>query len=119
MIFDTINYILPTGSFQVKAVDSRVILNRMTRKSIEFEYKLVGHELRGIYKGIVGDLCYLWLGLHITENTLYSRCEADDCERIFVMSRSHEKWCSDQCRARASLHRRKKRKALAEMSTES
>jgi len=61
----------------------------------------------------VADLLYLWLW-HVIKGDLIVRiCEAGDCSRVFTpTARLDQTFCSNRCRQRIVMRRRKKRKEL-------
>ena len=92
----------PTG------VESRQIQRAMRSLKIE----QVQGKTEPIIEGKVSTLLYLWLRILITGQLSVRRCEGKNCSRIFTPSRKDMVFCSEQCRLRTTMDRRKKREEL-------
>jgi len=68
-------------------------------------------KIEPMIQGKVKELFWLWLSYLYLGNVVLKECVAEDCPRLFRPSRSDQKWCSDQCKARTLErgYRRKKK----------
>ena len=80
---------------------------------LKFQQKKDKIEL--MISGKVKELFWLWLFHLYSGDVVLKECAAEDCSRLFRPSRSDQKWCSDQCKARI-LERgyRKKKKRICD-----
>lgn len=61
------------------------------------------------FDGKIINLLYFWLLYFVFTNITVKRCKAEDCNRIFTLaSRKDQAFCSNQCRMRIVMRRRKK-----------
>ena len=61
------------------------------------------------------DIFWLWVYLVWREEIRVKHCRAEDCEKIFILVRSDQEYCSVNCRTRA-FHQRKRHRRLTDSS---
>ena len=81
----------------------------------DFPFNLILGPVKGWKKpGLIGkglDFLYYWLLQVIRGKVKVKVCSADDCEKIYIQSRSDSEFCSEPCRQRRIRERRKAKKS--------
>lgn len=80
----------------------------------DFPFNLILGPVKGWKKpGLIGkglDFLYYWFFQVIQGKVKVKICSADDCEKIYIQSRSDSEFCSEPCRQRRIRERRKAKK---------
>ena len=88
-------------------------IKQIEPSQIKFTVERIGGKFQSVTKAKVADLLYLWLWHVIKGDLIVGVCEAGDCPRIFTpTARLDQTFCSNRCRQRIVMRRRKKRKEL-------
>jgi len=75
--------------------------------SLEHKYISRGTQRIAVLRGTGLDFFYDWLNRVYAEKIRIKVCEAEFCNRIFIPSRKDQRFCSETCRGKTYLERKK------------
>ena len=88
-------------------------IKQIEPSQIKFTVERTGGKFQSVIEAKVADFLWYWLWNVIKGGLIVRICEAGDCPRIFTpTARLDQTFCSNRCRQRIVMRRRKKRKEL-------
>ncbi len=84
--------------------------HKIEKTNIEKTFRNEGRKIISYWKSKTENLLYVWLSYVVKGDITLQRCNAPDCDRIFIPSQKDNIWCTERCRNMVNQKKYRQRK---------